>query len=350
LSYYQRNQMRYESRLKQRSKNRVVYFLAGLLVGFVIGGCRLAVGQCVPWIDNAAYCRPNVRQWYLHPDLSDYPLFLNGVDQNSPDIGGAASIDWEYAQTKKEIKIGIADNVHGISLDYLITNVAMGSSIFHSSPDAAGIRESTSNHCVIIVCPWYTTIQGQRANDLSNACHEASQAGVILVCSVPNAVFNIDTSPALPASLNISNLIAVTSSTRQDTVYDPAAVGTNVIAAPGRVILTQDTNGNPVYATGTSYAAPIVAGTVAWMLGQFNQSPAIIVQAIRQGSVPIDSRIVGRLSMRGAVEAMRPVMGLSWEAQGIASYGLEYSEDLVEWTTTEPCDDSVSCFVRARVL
>lgn len=303
--------------------------------------------ECVPFNDNPSYCRQGVTAWYLAPNTNDWPLFLNGVDQHSPDFGGPASIDWNYATPKKEVKVGICDSSHGISLDYIITNISW-CSLYHSSPDAIGIRDCTINGCSIIACPWFTAIQGSPAVDLSNACYEASQAGVILVCSVPNVNQSIDTTPALPASLNIPLLIPVTSSTRQDTVYNPAATGTNVIAAPGRVILTQDINGNPVYASGTSYAAPIVAGVCAWMLSQFNQTPAIVVQAIKAGSVPIDPRIVGRISIRGAVEALRPVMSQSGEAIGPAVYELQYSTNMVDWSVDEPISDQK--FVRAKVL
>lgn len=288
-----------------------------------------AMGQCVNFIDDPSYCRTGLDFWPITGSTNAWDLYHNGVFQ-STEVGGSASIDFYYATPKREIKVGICDNSHGIALDWLVTNVAPGCRIYRSTPDSTGIRDCTTNGCHVINCSFFTAAQGQPANDLSNACYEASQAGVIVVASVPNGNQSIDTTPALPASLNIPLLIPVTSSTRQDTVFNPAAWGSNVIAAPGRVILTQDINGNPVYASGTSYAAPMVAGVIAWLLGQFDQSPATIVQAIRRGSVPIDSRILGRLSMRGAVEALRPTMQMLSVA-GLGSYVVEQSEDFANW-------------------
>lgn len=282
---------------------------------------------CINFIDDPSYCRPATR-WFITPDTNDYPLYLNGVLQNSPDIGGPASVDYTYAEPKRQIKVGICDNAHGIALDNIITNTATGISLLRASPDAAGITELVSNGCSVVVCSWFTTVEGSPLIDLSNACWQASQSNVILVCSVPNVVQSIDTTPAYPASFNLPLLIPVTSSTRQDTVFNPAAYGTNVIAAPGRVIVTQAPDGTPAYGSGTSYAAPIVAGVCAWMLGQFDQTPAVIVEAIRRGCVPIDSRIVGRVSMQGAVNALRPVVRIYIDGPAGARYSVEQSADL----------------------
>lgn len=301
---------------------------------------HLILFACIAFIDNPDYCRLATR-WYLASDTNDWPLFLNGVDQHSPEIGGPASINLLNWSVKYPVLVGIADDAHGIALDNIITNVCPGAKLFHASADANGIRACVSNGCQIINISWFTTVDGQPADDLSNACYEASQSGVILVCSVPNINESIDATPVLPASLNLPLLIPVTSSTRQDTLYSPAAVGTNVIAAPGRVILTQAPDGTPAYGTGTSYAAPIVTGTVAWMLGQFQQTPAVIVKAIRSGSVPIDNRIQGRLSMAGAVNALRAIMTFTNgipEAHGIGEYQMQYSSDFIIWSDLEPTD------------
>src|SRR6185295_18639896 len=96
----------------------------GLIIGFLIRLLCLTAPACTVFNDNSNYCREGVTAWYIAPDTNDWPLFLNGVDQNSPDHGGPASIDWTYGEPKRQIKVGICDNSHGQSLDWIITNIA----------------------------------------------------------------------------------------------------------------------------------------------------------------------------------------------------------------------------------
>jgi len=308
---------------------------------------------CVPFIDNSAYCRVEYGKWYLTNWNKTSDLYLNGVYQ-STEPAGNASIDFLPWPAKRNITVGIADSSHGISLDNIITNIC-SATVFHSTPDAAGIRDCVSAGCNVINISWFTTVQGQPATDLSNACYEATQAGVILVCSVPNVNQSIDDTVALPASLVMPLLIPVCSSTRQDALYAPTAIGSNVVAAPGRVIWTQAPDGSPAYGSGSSYAAPIVAGVVTWLLGQFEQTPTVIVQAIRQGCTPISSSVLGRVSIAGAVNALRPKVKLSVLGIDGAMYMVERSTDLVDWnyftttTANTPCDATPG-FYRARIL
>ena len=308
---------------------------------------------CVPFIDNSAFCRVEYGKWWLTNWNKASDLYLNGVYQ-STEPAGNASIDFLPWPAKRPVTVGITDNSHGIALDNIITNIA-NVSLFHSTPDEAGIRACVSNGCSVIVCPWFTTVEGQPAVDLFVACYEASQAGVILVCSVPNANQSIDDTVALPASLVMPLLIPVCSSTRQDALYSPTAIGSNVVAAPGRVIWTQATDGSPAYGSGSSYAAPIVAGVAAWLLGQFDQTPAVIVQAIRQGCAPIGSGIVGRVSMAGAVNALRPRPKLTVAGIDGAIYAVERSSNLIQWdyfatVAANSETNVVPGYYRARIL
>ncbi len=322
---------------------------AGLLLA--VGALSVSGQTTALFIDNTNYWRTGVTFWATNADPNPYPLYLDGVLQ-SQEGGGSASIDWLGWPCFRPVLVGICDNAHGISLDVILTNICPAAVPFHAAPDADGIRDCISNGCLIIVCPFFTAQEGEPVTDLSNACYEASQANVEMICSVPDNPSYIDSAstPAYPPSWNLPGCIAVTASMRQDYVYGAAAVGQWVIAAPGRIVLTRLPDGyTPAYATGTSYAAPILAGAFAWFLSQFNQTHAAIEQAIRAGSVPIDNRIQGRLSMAGALESLRPTVTITNgpEAHGIGQYQIEHSDDLIQWQDSDGSE--TEGFFRAKI-
>jgi len=295
-------------------------------------------------------------RWYLTNWNKASELYLNGVYQ-STEPAGNASIDFLPWPSKRVVTVGISDSEHGITMENIITNVCPEALTIHYPGTTEGVLSCLSNGAQVIAMPWNTSIQGQSSDELSNACWLCSQSNAIVICSVPNSNINIDSpsTPNYPGSWNLPLSIPVCSSTRQDALYSPTAIGSNVVAAPGRVIWTQAPDGSPAYGSGSSYAAPIVAGVVAWLLGQFDQTPAVIVQAIRQGCAPIGSGIVGRVSMAGAVNALRPRPKLTVLGIDGAIYVVERSSNLVQWdyfatVAANSQTDVVPGFYRARIL
>lgn len=292
----------------------------------------LPTPSCVAWVDNSNYCRVEYGKWFLTNWVQDSPLYYQGNLQ-STEPGGNASIDFLTWPSKRMIKVGVVDNDHGLLLDGLVSSICDAQVLHFSGDYAEGIRSAVSNGCQVICLAWNTGQQGGLDN-FSNACWEASASNVVLVCSVPNSDINIDSlsTPSYPGSWNLPLSLAVTASTRRDTVASPAGVGTNVIAAPGRQIV-METGTNLVFGNGASYSAAIAAGVVAWLMGQFDQTPQVIVQAIRNSLVPIDSRIAGRISMQRTVDVLRPKVKITVTVEGFpgAVYALERSTDLAHW-------------------
>ena len=109
---------------------------------------------------------------------------------------------------------------------------------------------------------------------LSNAIFAARESGIIFVTSVGNNTANIDAIPRYPACYDIDNVVTVTATTRNDTLLSVANYGaTNVdLAAPGESIHTTWSPTDNFYTSlfsGTSYAAPYVAGTFALLKERF---------------------------------------------------------------------------------
>ncbi len=108
---------------------------------------------------------------------------------------------------------------------------------------------------------------GSYSAALQEAIVEAYVNGVTFVAAAGNASNNNDNSPTYPANYSIGNLISIAATTDLDNVAAFSNFGSNSvdIASPGVGILSTLPNDSYAYASGTSMAAPLVAGIVALM-------------------------------------------------------------------------------------
>ncbi len=108
---------------------------------------------------------------------------------------------------------------------------------------------------------------GSYSAALRDAIIEAYNNRVTFVAAAGNASNNNDSSPTYPANYSIGNLISIAATNDSDTVAGFSNFGKNTvhIASPGVSILSTLPNDSYAYASGTSMAAPLVAGIVALM-------------------------------------------------------------------------------------
>lgn len=125
--------------------------------------------------------------------------------------------------------------------------------------------EYAVNHGADIINGSFGTYDASRVEE--NAIRAAQSAGLLFVFSSGNDGLNDDQTRHYPSAYDVDNIVSVSASTRRDELaswsnYGPGSVD---LAAPGASILsTIPGNGYGAY-SGTSMAAPHVAGTAALM-------------------------------------------------------------------------------------
>ena len=142
---------------------------------------------------------------------------------------------------------------------------------------------------------------------MRDAILAAADANVVVVCSAGNDGLNIDRKPAYPVAYAAPNLIGV-AATAPDTgkaLGDFSNFGrrTVAVAAPGADVLSTTSDGGYGFMSGTSMAAPHVAGVVALMRSvapklSAAEIRAVLLQNAARSSLPIGS---GYVDARGAV-------------------------------------------------
>ena len=146
---------------------------------------------------------------------------------------------------------------------------------------------------------------------LSNAVLAARNAGIIIVAACGNSSVNVDVTPSYPATYGFDNILSVAYTTRLDTLAVVSNYGaTNVdLAAPGEQIYSTFAATDSFYlnATGSSFAAPYVAGACALLLNKFpTETHQQIIARVLNATDPLPTlagKCVtgGRLNLRKAL-------------------------------------------------
>ena len=146
---------------------------------------------------------------------------------------------------------------------------------------------------------------------LRDAIASARDADIIFVAAAGNSAGDNDVAPLYPASYDLDNIISVAATTRTDTLATFSNHGANTVdlGAPGDPVFSCWSNADNAYTnfSGTSMAAPIVAGACALARARYPQENSRqIIQRILNAVDPLPGlagKCVtgGRLNLRTLV-------------------------------------------------
>ena len=161
----------------------------------------------------------------------------------------------------------------------------------------AGIDYAIANHADVINASWGGP---DFSPPLRDAFARAGAAGITIVAAAGNDGASNDESPTYPAAFNLPNLISVAASDRRDHLANFSNYGSTVdVAAPGVEIVSTEGNGVG-YMSGTSMAAPHVAGIAALARGfRPGLSPDLVIASIEAG-VRKNASLSGKVKSSGA--------------------------------------------------
>lgn len=146
---------------------------------------------------------------------------------------------------------------------------------------------------------------------MSNAFLELQHAGIIVVAAAGNEYTDNDVTPKYPAGFPMDNIVSVTATTRtDDQTYNYGATSVH-LGAPGVSIYSTRNLSDTYYTSdsGTSFAAPCVAGATALLMAEF---PGLTYRQIIDrllGTVDPLPSLAGRCITGGRLNLARALSG-----------------------------------------
>lgn len=158
----------------------------------------------------------------------------------------------------------------------------------------------------VINASWGSTLYSKALED---AIRAAGEEGILFVAAAGNATTNNDKSPHYPSNYDLPNVISVAALDRNDNLASFSNYGAKTvhIAAPGKDILSTWLNDDYRDASGTSMAAPQVAGVAALILAI---EPNLTVEKLRERllkSVDKLDSLNGKVENGGRLNAAKAV-------------------------------------------
>jgi subtilisin family serine protease len=134
--------------------------------------------------------------------------------------------------------------------------------------------------------------------------------GVPMVCSMGNTGDESRNVPAAFAGNELPNLIAVAATTKQDRWAPFSTFGSWCsVAAPGETVVTTGIGNQYLYARGTSFATPLVAATIALMLGAgLPRDPGQIKRRLAATAADVEEPGMDPRTGAGRIDAARAVV------------------------------------------
>jgi subtilisin family serine protease len=266
---------------------------------------------------------------FAHPDMS------SSIWQNSDEIAGNGIDDdgngyiddvrgWDAVDKDAD-----PSDVHGHGTFVATTAAAPlnGVGMAGVAPDSVvmPIRVCGSNGCphsAILTGLEYAIDNGAEVINLSlggygrstameTAIRNATAAGIVVVAAAGNDGVNNDIKPFYPASYDVGGLISVAASNHNDALAWFSNYGAKSVdlVAPGQSVIGGTLSNSWGTGSGTSFAAPKVAGVVALIKAERPSLNPVQVAGVVIGSVDVLSNLSGKVASGGRLNAGSAVAG-----------------------------------------
>lgn len=274
-----------------------------------------------------------------HPDLAGNlwtnprDVAANGIDDELngfiDDVNG-----WNFIDGTNNVQDGFGHGTHVSGIIGAVGNNAVGVTglswqvqlmplkiLNNSGVGTASAAVAAINYVTLMRRDFETNIVvsnnswgagGIASTVMRDAIRAMGDVGISFVAAAGNSASNNDLVPNYPSSYDVSNVISVAASTSTDTLAAFTNYGATSVdlAAPGTLIYSTVLGGAYNYLSGTSMAAPQVAGSVAVLAAA---KPGVTVAQIRAailGSTDTIPGMVGktvtggRLNITGAMKSL----------------------------------------------
>ena len=307
---------------------------------------------------------------YIHQDLAAN-MYINPdeIPENGMDDDENGFVDdfrgWNFAVNNNNPKdnfghgtaiagiIGaVGDNgsgVVGVAWDVTIMPVKWAQGFTGNLADVLAATEYATTMSVDVMNhSWGENFSTPPAS-LVDVFQDANDAGILLVCAAGNEGQDIEVQPFYPAGLDMPNIVSVAASDPDDTRPSFSNYGSQSVdlAAPGFEIVSTLLNdgyglfgvGGPFLpGTGTSFAAPHVAGAMALMSQQLPDLSATVIKDRLLATVdplPSFSGVVlsgGRLNLQQALVGPDTISPAA--VQDLVVAGINSNWIVLEWSAT----------------
>jgi subtilisin family serine protease len=165
-------------------------------------------------------------------------------------------------------------------------------------------RKKSGVNLRVINASWGST---QRSKALEDAIKAAGEAGILFVAAAGNSSTDNDRRAHYPSNYDLPNMLSVAALDRNDQLASFSNYGAKTVhvAAPGREITSTWLGDQYREASGTSMAAPQVAGIAALILAS---EPKLSMEKLRErimkSSDPIDT-LLGKVVVGGRLNAAK---------------------------------------------
>jgi subtilisin family serine protease len=266
-----------------------------------------------------------------HPDLESNVYKSKDKPNNNKDDDKNGYVDDTYGyNTIKGKGSGQDDNGHGTHVSGIVggrgnNDVGVSGTCWStkllavkfmnskgkgSTSDAIeGIDYAVKQGFKIINCSFGSS---SKSSSLHDAVDYAQDHNVLLVVAAGNDSENIDKHPLYPASYSDSNILAVAASTSDDTLADFSNFGSEAVdvAAPGESIYSTYMGGGYRILSGTSMAAPYVAGVAALLRKQQSDATYGNLRYAIRHKVDKPPALNGKVAYDGRLNAERALAAI----------------------------------------